>query len=119
MVSRKYSAHFKIEMVEKYLNGSQMSIAKFAANHGISDSTFNDWVIKYKREGKDFCNITKEIEKINYEKPYLLLSEKHIDEIEDEDQPMSINRIRLKFNNSIIEFDESLLERVLKIVKEW
>ena len=111
MVSRKYSAHFKIEMVEKYLNGPQMSIAKFAANHGISDSTFNDWVIKYKREGKDFCNITKEIEKINYEKP--------IDEIEDEDQPMSINRIRLKFNNSIIEFDESLLERVLKIVKEW
>lgn len=119
MVSKKYSAHFKIQMVEEYLNGPKMSIAKFAYEHGISDSTFNDWVIKYKRDGKDFCSITKEIEKINHEKPYLLLSSKPIEEIENEDQPMSIHKIRLKFNDSIIEFDESLLERVLKIVKDW
>lgn len=106
-------------MVEKYLNGVlKYLLLNLRLDHGISDSAFNDWVIKYKRKGKDFCNIIKEIEKINYEKPYLLLSEKPIDEIEDEDQPMSINRISLKFN-SIIEFDESLLERVLKIVKEW
>lgn len=62
----------------------KISIAKFAYKHSISDSTFNDWVIKYKREGKDFCNISKEIEKINHEKPCLLLSSKPIEEIENE-----------------------------------
>lgn len=61
MISKKYTAQYKILMVEEYLRQKQeqpkLSIAQFASDNEISDSTFNDWVVKYKRQGNGFCNI--------------------------------------------------------------
>lgn len=55
MVGKKYSADFKRKMVEEYLNlrtsNPNISKADFAYQKWIADSTFNDWVIKYERQG--------------------------------------------------------------------
>lgn len=106
---RRYTASFKLAMVEEYMKGPKMPIAHFAASKGISDSTFNDWVVKYKRQGKDFCNVAQDITKIKGI---------HVVE-EEEDEELDSNRIKLKLNGTTIEFDESLLERVLNVIKNW
>lgn len=125
MISKKYSAQYKIAMVEEYFKIKQeqpkLSIAEFATNNGLSDSTFNDWVVKYKRQGQGFCNITNEIKKLDTVEiidstPVVLPMVRTID---DENTPMSINKVRMKYNGAVIEFDESLLERVLTILKSW
>lgn len=50
MLGKKYTAQFRIEKVKEYLsrieNGEKISKADFAYQNGLSDSTFNDWVIK-------------------------------------------------------------------------
>lgn len=119
MHGKKYTAEYKTKLVEQYLKENEenkVSIAQFALNNGISDSTFNDWVIKYKRLGNNFCNITNEIEKISdvqiidYEKDII----KFPNEIEYKEK-----ECRLIHKGIIIEFDEKLLERVLRVLKEW
>lgn len=56
MIGKKYTAEYKIGKVNEYLarieNGEKLSKADFAYENGISDSTFNDWVIKFQRMGK-------------------------------------------------------------------
>ena len=125
MISKKYSAQYKISLVEEYfrlkLEQPKLSIAQFAYNNKIADSTFNDWIIKYKRQGIGFCNITTEIKKLDsieiIDSQPIGLSK--ISMIDDENTPMSINKVRMKYNGAIIEFDESLLERIFKILKSW
>ena len=125
MIGKRYTAQYKIETVEEYLKekekDSNLKLAIFAAKKGIADSTFNDWVIKYKRQGQGFCNITTEIKKLNtYE---IIDSEPKgmelIKEVKEENISMSKNRVRLKYNGVVIEFDKSLLERVMEIVRTW
>ena len=125
MLSKKYTAQYKILMVEEYLRQKQeqpkLSIAKFALDNEISDSTFNDWVVKYKRQGNGFCNITNEIKKLDCveiidSQPVSL---PQIRAIENENEVMSVNKVRMKYNGAIVEFDESLLEKALKILKSW
>lgn len=121
MVGKKYSAQFKIQMVEEYLKETEqnkISIASFAFKKGISDSTFNDWVIKYKRQGKGFCNITSEIIKLNelevaeYETKPQVFDGEIINKVEG-------NVCRIYYNNAIVEFDIKNIERVLKILRTW
>lgn len=125
MICKKYSAQFKIMMVEEFLRKKQeqpkLSIAEFALNNGISDSTFNDWVVKYKRQGKGFCNITEEIKKLEIIEVIdsAPIQNNIIKEISDDNEPISINRVRMKYNGAIIEFDKSLLESALKILRTW
>ena len=125
MIGKRYTALYRIEVVEEYLkekeNNPKLKLADFAAKKGIADSTFNDWVIKYKRQGQGFCNITTEIKKLNtYE---IIDSEPKgmelIKEVKEENISMSKNRVRLKYNGVVIEFDKSLLERVMEIVRAW
>ncbi len=76
MIGKRYTAQYKIETVEEYLKekekDSNLKLAIFAAKKGIADSTFNDWVIKYKRQGQGFCNITTEIKKIKSQKVWYI-----------------------------------------------
>lgn len=68
MVCKKYSAEFKRNKVEEYLEETKekkITKAEFALRNNISDSTFNDWVLKYQRDKQGFCNITNEIVKLN------------------------------------------------------
>ena len=125
MIGKKYTAEFKRLMVEEYLSlkssDPKISKSEFAYQKGIADSTFNDWVVKYQRQGIGFCNITTEIKKLdNIEiidsSP---INTSLVKEIKDESIPMSINKVRMKYNGAVIEFDESLLERALNILKTW
>ena len=73
------------------------------------------------KQGNGFCNITNEIKKLDCveiidSQPVSL---PQIRVIENENEVMSVNKVRMKYNGAIIEFDESLLERTLKILKSW
>lgn len=123
MVCKKYSAEFKRNKVEEYLEETKekkITKAEFALRNNISDSTFNDWVLKYQRDKQGFCNITNEIVKLNKIETieatdYLVrtISEDAKTYITDKDY------IRLHYNGVVLEFNEIILERVMKIVKEW
>lgn len=125
MIGKRYTAQFKITMVEEYLkqkeNQPKLTIAEFASKNNIPDSTFNDWVVKYKRQGQGFCNITNEIRKLDYVEVIDTepVGSVAIREVTDENIPMAMNRVRMKYNGAVIEFDESLLERALTILKSW
>ena len=62
MQGNKYTAEFKIGKVREYLekieNGEKITKADFAYQNNLSDSTFNDWVIKYQKLGKGVANVT-------------------------------------------------------------
>lgn len=125
MISKKYSAEYKRQKVEEYLEEikiKKISKAEFAAKNNISDSTFNDWVLKYQRNKQGFCNITNEIAKLNeietidttdYIVRNVVVDEENGTYIKDKDY------IRLHYNGAVLEFNEIILERVMKIVKEW
>lgn len=125
MISKKYSAEYKRQKVEEYLEEikiKKISKAEFAAKNNISDSTFNDWVLKYQRDKQGFCNITNEIAKLNeietidttdYIVRNVVVDEENGTYIKDKDY------IRLHYNGAVLEFNEIILERVMKIVKEW
>lgn len=125
MISKKYSAEYKRQKVEEYLEKikiKKISKAEFAAKNNISDSTFNDWVLKYQRDKQGFCNITNEIAKLNeietidttdYIVRNVVVDEENGTYIKDKDY------IRLHYNGAVLEFNEIILERVMKIVKEW
>lgn len=117
MIGKRYSAQYKIQIVEAYLTENEknkISIAQFAHNNGISDSTFNDWVVKYRRQGKAFCNVTNEIIKLeeleveDYEPKPKIVEGKLL-------ELTNPKRCRIYYNEAIVEFDEKYLERVLKI----
>ena len=122
MVCKKYSAEFKKNKVEEYLEKTKekkITKAEFAARNNISDSTFNDLVLKYQRDKQGFCNITCEIAKLNeietidttdYIVRNVVVDEENGTYIKDKDY------IRLHYNGTVLEFNEILLDRVMK---EW
>ena len=42
-----------------------------------------------------------------------------VTEIQNENAPLSVNKVRMQYNGAIIDFDESLLERVLEVLRTW
>lgn len=123
MVCKKYSAEFKRNKVEEYLEETKekkITKAEFALRNNISDSTFNDWVLKYQRDKQGFCNITNEIVKLN-EIETIETTDYLVRTISDDKETYITDKdyIRLHYNGSVLEFNEILLDRVMKIVKEW
>ncbi len=56
---KKYDIALKVSLVEEYLNRiktEKCTKADFAFEKGISDSTFNDWVVKYLKDKDRFIN---------------------------------------------------------------
>ena len=72
---QKYDIATKVSLVEEYLELSKTSkITKtdFAHEKGISDSTFNDWVIKYQKDKNRFItgsNSNDDVSIVSYTKP--------------------------------------------------
>ncbi len=66
MLTRKYDAEFKIRMVKEFLarkeQDPKLRKSDFAFENRISDSTFNDWVLKYQKTGNEFANVTNHFE---------------------------------------------------------
>lgn len=124
MVCKRYSAQYKMNLVEEYLKlkekDNKLSIAKYAREHDISDSTFNDWIIKYKRQGTGFCNITAEILKLDNAEIVDNSNENlMVRKVFDTSNLISTNIVRMQYNGATVEFDESLLERALKVLQSW
>lgn len=127
MVCKKYSAEFKKQKVEEYLDEAKeqkLSKAEFALRNNISDSTFNDWVLKYERDKQGFCNITNEIVKLNNNDTNIETIETAdylIRKISDDTETYIKDKeyIRLHYNGAILEFNEIILDKVMKILKEW
>ena len=123
MVCKKYSAEFKRNKVEEYLEETKekkITKAEFALRNNISDSTFNDWVLKYQRDKQGFCNITNEIVKLN-EIETIEAADYLVRTISGDKETYITDKdyIRLHYNGAVLEFNEILLDRVMKIVKEW
>ena len=123
MVCKKYSAEFKRNKVEEYLEETKekkITKTEFALRNNISDSTFNDWVLKYQRDKQGFCNITNEIVKLN-EIETIEATDYLVRTISDDKETYITDKdyIRLHYNGAVLEFNEILIDRVMKIVKEW
>ena len=56
----KYDIATKLSLVEDYLkllnDNPKLRISDYASDHNIADSTFNDWVIKYRKDINKFIN---------------------------------------------------------------
>ena len=66
MKTKKYDAEFKIKTIKEHLAKKEedpnLTKSDFAFEKKISDSTFNDWVLKYQKMGNEFANATTQIE---------------------------------------------------------
>lgn len=121
MLGNKYTAEFKIGKVREYLekieNGEKITKADFAYQNGLSDSTFNDWVIKYQKLGKGFANVTDQITILANnaveEAPKIV----RYDGVVQGELPKDM--VRVIFNGITVEFNESMTERVMEILRKW
>lgn len=122
MICKKYTAEFKKALVKEYLEtikDKKISKAEFASQKGVSDSTFNDWVIKYQRDEQGFCNITNEIAKLDDVEIIDTTIEPPIKPANEEIIMIKEDWVKLTYNGATIEFNQKLLERVLKELKSW
>lgn len=120
MVSKKYKAEFKIRMVKEYLerreSDPKLTKADFAFEKKISDSTFNDWVIKYQKMGSEFANVTSQIEVISAGALGPAPIVRYEGVVPGE---LAKDMVRVTCNGIAVEFNECLAERILGIIKSW
>ena len=124
---RKYDIATKVTLVEEYLElskTSKITKADFAYQKGISDSTFNDWVIKYQKDKDRFIggsNSNDDVSIVSYTKPsFIELTKDNVSsQIINVDNNRSTNSIKLSYKDVTIEFNNDQLEMVLGIIRRW
>lgn len=124
---RKYDIATKVSLVEEYLElskTSKITKADFAYQKGISDSTFNDWVIKYQKDKDRFIggsNSNDDVSIVSYTKPsFIELTKDNVSsQIINVDNNRSTNSIKLSYKDVTLEFNNDQLEMVLGIIRRW
>ena len=125
---QKYDIATKVSLVEEHLEISKavkISKADFAYQKGISDSTFNDWVIKYQKDKDRFIsgsnNNGDDISIVPYTKPsFIELTKDNVSsQIINVDDNRSANNIKLSYKGVTLEFNNDQLEMVLGIIRRW
>ena len=124
---RKYDIATKVTLVEEYLElskTSKITKADFAYQKGISDSTFNDWVIKYQKDKERFIggsNSNDNVSIVSYTKPsFIELTKDNVSsQIINVDNNRSTNSIKLSYKDVTLEFNNDQLEMVLGIIRRW
>lgn len=124
---RKYDIATKVSLVEEYLElskTSKITKADFAYQKGISDSTFNDWVIKYQKDKERFIggsNSNDDVSIVSYTKPsFIELTKDNVSsQIINVDNNRSTNSIKLSYKDVTLEFNNDQLEMVLGIIRRW
>lgn len=124
---RKYDIATKVTLVEEYLElskTSKITKADFAYQKGISDSTFNDWVIKYQKDKERFIggsNSNDDVSIVSYTKPsFIELTKDNVSsQIINVDNNRSTNSIKLSYKDVTLEFNNDQLEMVLGIIRRW
>ena len=112
---QKYDIATKVTLVEEYLELSKTSkITKvdFTYGKGTSDSTFNDWVIKYQKDKDRFItgsNSNDDVSIVSYTKPSFIeltkdnVPSKIINNDNDKSIKLSYKDVTLEFNNDQLE----------------
>ena len=125
---QKYDIATKVSLVEEYLElskTSKITKANFAHEKGISDSTFNDWVIKYQKDKNRFIsgsnNNGDDISIVSYTKPsFIELTKDNVSsQIINIDDNICTNSIKLSYKDVTLEFNNDQLEMVLGIIRRW
>ncbi len=124
---QKYDIATKVSLVEEYLELSKTSkITKtnFAYEKGISDSTFDDWVIKYQKDKNRFIsgsNCNDDVSIVSYTKPsFIELTKDNVSyQIVNVDNNICTNSIKLSYKDVTLEFNNDQLEMVLGIIRRW
>ena len=125
---QKYDIATKVSLVEEYLElskTSKITKANFAHEKGISDSTFNDWVIKYQKDKNRFIsgsnNNGDDISIVSYTKPsFIELTKDNVSsQIINIDDNICTNSIKLSYKDVTLEFNNEQLEMVLGIIRRW
>lgn len=125
---RKYDIATKVTLVEEYLElskTSKITKADFAYQKWISDSTFNDWVIKYQKDKERFIggsNSNDDVSIVSYTtKPsFIELTKDNVSsQIINVDNNRSTNSIKLSYKDVTLEFNNDQLEMVLGIIRRW
>ena len=124
---QKYDIATKVSLVEEYLELSKaVKITKtdFAYQKGVSDSTFNDWVIKYLKDKDRFnrfisgSNCNDDVSIVSYTKPsFIELTKDNVSsKLINDDNDKSI---KLSYKDVTLEFNNDQLEMVLGIIRRW
>lgn len=125
---QKYDIATKVALVEEYLElskASKVTKTDFAHEKGISDSTFNDWVIKYQKDKNRFIsgsnNNSDDVSIVSYTKPsFIELTKDNVSsQIINIDDNRSTNSIKLSYKDVTLEFNNDQLEMVLGIIRRW
>ena len=125
---QKYDIATKVSLVEEYLElskTSKITKANFAHEKGISDSTFNDWVIKYQKDKNRFIsgsnNNGDDVSIVSYTKPsFIELTKDNVSsQIINIDDNRSTSSIKLSYKDITLEFNNDQLEMVLGIIRRW
>lgn len=119
----KYDIATKLSLVEDYLkllnDNPRYRISEYASEHDIADSTFNDWVIKYKRDKNKFINgisVDDTVDLTPTVTPTFIEISK--DKIIDKIEPSS-NIIKLNYKDASLEFSINELDKVMEILRRW
>ncbi len=124
MVTKKYDANFKIQLVKEYLEkkkkkkkaNPKLAKADFAFEHKVSDSTFNDWVLKYQKMGDEFANVTNQIELLATNVVEASAIVKYVGEVH---LPIPKDMVRVIYKGITVEFNECLAEKIMGIIRTW
>lgn len=120
MIGKRYGAEYKIGKVREYLKEAdanpKLTKADFAYRNGISDSTFNDWVLKYQRMGDGFANVTGQIELLSGAVEAMPAMVRYDGEVHGE---LPKDMVRVIYHGITVEFNEALAERVMGIIRAW
>ena len=121
MKGKKYTAEFRVKSVKEYLSQKDMTMAQYARKNGIAESTFNDWVIKYKELAEGFFNVTDQITTIasGGTKEQNVIRKYPIAETAPDPATLQEGLVRVTYNGAVIEFHDSLLDRVMETIRQW
>ena len=123
---QKYDVSTKVALVEEYIernkNEPGYSMAQFSLEKGIPDSTFNNWVLKYKHDKNTFINGESNDGSIVLNSslsPSFIEISKDLVKEERKTLPSSSSSIKLNYKDVSLEFSASELEKVMEIIRRW
>ena len=123
---QKYDVSTKVALVEEYIernkNEPGYSMTQFSLEKGIPDSTFNNWVLKYKHDKYTFINGETNDGSIVLNSalsPTFIEISKDSIQKEERKTLLPSSSIKLNYKDVSIEFSASELEKVMEIIRRW
>ena len=123
---QKYDINTKVALIEEYLdlnkNNPGYSMAQFSLEKGIADSTFNNWVLKYKHDKQSFINGESNDGSIVLNSalsPTFIEISKDSIQKEERKTLLPSSSIKLNYKDISLEFSASELEKVMEIIRRW